>query len=444
MPVSIADINERWDTSQMDIQQRELFYSRVNIINYLAVLEVSPASGVSTGVVGNLLSDTTALEDITMLAKKGCTTILNHADDKFTLTKTASSVAAVIKNSKVGKAASAVSHAFSEVKEKLKALISKGIGKIIALLKKVYAHSSWVLSFLSDMSGWLVESITESVSKELKKLIPGVGYIQGAADLYAGVKKAIDGVVDSVSIHRSGKGVALLDGHPNEIAYWLENHMVSKALSGTIDSLIAVTKLTVEAAGDAAGGFGSIFGYVSGAITRLIKFIEYFIQRVNLYRVLKKAKDEQSKLLSQNSITGDKVRFNRWFSSTLKRSPVIGALVLHSGSAASSYNFLKLMDHKGQLISDVSCIKGMKHIENMKKLSGKYIRSYSGEYSLTFSSGCGWQNELLKQQLEAPDAYQITTDVEAPKWHALQRSNAIRRHESPLKRQAAFRRKASI
>jgi len=445
MPVSIADVENVVDTTGWNVQEIETLYARVNVVNYLSSLEVQKKAVFASDAMANFLVDTTPLDDATALLKKGCTMVLEHTKVGHKISQVAEGVRTAITSSRPAVAlknvADKAAKAVDELKRKIEALLEKFVSKMMSFFKKAYSDIAWVTSFVTEVTGWLVASLKADITNA----IPAWAYVQSASDLYKGLKTTVQGVTDYVSLKLSGRGVDLKSGHPEIIARDLRSHMTAKALLGAKDAGVSVGKIALTATGDTIG-IGSILSYAATALQKVFKLIDFIIQRVNLHRVLKKAKKEQANLLNCSSIALDGNRFNDWFCDSLALSPVLGALLMHSGAIAHPYSFLSLLDRLGRVRTDaqVQYTKGAEHIENMKKVSGKYIREYSGEYNVTFASDVAWQNELLKQQQELEGAHVITTDATRPEAHALKRQNAFRRQRPQLKRANAFRRKAVV
>lgn len=445
MPVSIADVENVVDTTGWNIQEIETLYARVNVVNYLSSLEVQKKAVFASDAMANFLVDTTPLDDATALLKKGCCMVLDHTKAGHKISQVAEGVRTAITNSRPAVAlknmADKAAKAVDKIKRKIEELLEKFVSKMMSFFKKAYSDIAWVTSFITEVAGWLVASLKADITNA----IPVWAYVQSASDLYKGLKTTVEGVATYVSLKLSGRGVSLKSGHPEIIARDLRSHMTAKALLGAKDAGVSVGKIALTATGDTIG-IGSILSYVATALQKIFKLIDFIIQRVNLHRVLKKAKKEQGNLLNCSSIALDAKRFNDWFTNSLALSPVLGALLMHSGAIAHPYSFLSLLDRLGRVRTDAQLqyTKGSKHIENMKQASGGYIREYTAEYNVIFACDVSWQNELLKQQQGLEGAHVITSDVKRPEFQPLQRQNAIRRHPPKLQRANAFRGRAAI
>lgn len=424
MPVSIADVTNCTDMEGWNYQEKELYFGRVNIINYLASLEVDRKPSVAADFVGNFVIDTTAISDIGGFVKSKVSDIMAKSKVLTNVTKVAGAVSEAIKSSRpveffrsIGQA---IKHKVEVTKdnlmEKLTKLIEGFCQNLITQLKKAYKDIKWVANYLTDIGLWLAASIIG----DLSSLIPGLGYLQNAADLYKGVKKCVTGFSSYISMKLAGRGVTLNSGYPEVIARDLRSHMIAKGLLGLKDMAVKTGQIAMAAAGDVAAGIGSILSYVANVLGRVATLIDYIIQRVNLYKTCQTAEKEQLQLLNSSSIALDAGRFNDWFIDKLALSPILGALLLQSGSIAAPGTFLALLNSRGRLVSDAEANfqKGVVYINNMKSQSVSYIKEYSAQYSLEFKPGLAWQREILKQQLNP---------IELPEPPKLRRQGAIRR-----------------
>lgn len=401
---NFAEVTKAWDLSQMSLQGRAQYEARVGIINYLATLEIQKTPSLSSSVFDNFVNDSTITNDITGLAKKGCSAILSQSGPGRAV---------------IG-AVETVGRKWEEVKRKIINKLESFFSRLINNLKKKYAEVTWVISYLSELSGWLVGTLVHDITSA----IPGWGYVQDVADLYKGVKKAVTNATRYFDLKSAGKGVMLLDGHPDDIAYWLKNHIGCDAMMGVKDVLVTSGKFAVKMAGDAVSGLGTLIGLLVGALQRIGTLVDYIVQRVSVDKTLKKAKEERDRVLNKNGIVNDCAAFNKWFSRTLKVTPIFASLVLHSGVAAHPYNFLELINFSGQEISSQRYARGAKYIQKLKEAAGQHIREYSEGYGLSITSSSKWQNELLKQQMAGGPV--IKSDIKLPdpnQW----RKNAIRR-----------------
>lgn len=422
---NFAEVTTCWDLSQMSLQGRAQYEARVGIINYLATLDFQKTPSLSSSVLDNFVNDSTITNDIAGLAKKGCSAVLRQ-------TGPGRSVLGAVET--VGKK-------WEQIKKKIIAKLESFFSRLINNLKKKYAEVTWVVSYLSEMAGWLVGTLV----RDITHAIPGWGYVQDAADLYKGVKKAVVSASRYFELKSAGKGVMLLDGHPDDIAYWLKNHIGCDAMLGVKDVLVTSGKFAVKMAGDAAGGLGTIIGLLVGALTRIGALVDYIVQRASVDKALKTARKEKDRVLNKNGLVNDCDAFNKWFSRTLKVTPIFASLVLHAGVAAHPYNFLELINFRGHEISAQRYARGAKYIQKLKEAGGQHIRDYSEGYGLSITSSSAWQNALLKQQLEGGAVIESDLVLPSPdQW----RRNAIRRKGTPPSRgqwhRQPIRRKATV
>ena len=106
-----------------------------------------------------------------------------------------------------------------------------------------------------------------------------------------------------------------------------------------------------------------------------------------LKAVLRTARENWVNRDDDDSIINQPVNFNKWFSRNAVVTPVIAAFVISSGFVASPQRFLALLDPTGGLIvSQKEYDKGVLYIEQLKNIAGDYLKEYSDNYQLDFSS----------------------------------------------------------
>ncbi|PSU48943.1 hypothetical protein C9J12_10635 [Photobacterium frigidiphilum] len=405
MPVSIAEVLKHTDMEGWKAQEKLAYEGRVTIINYLSSLKVERAPTVGLDLIGNFVMDTTAVTDACgtakRLIKEQVSDILQKSQVLLKVTKVAESVSTAIHQSRPVKFFKSIGTSIKEkvistkdsLIAKLEKLIQRFCSNILDKLKKAYKDIKWVTNYLVDISLWLVSSIVG----DLSSLIPGLGYVQNAADIYKGAKKAVTGLTSYFSLKLSGRGVRLNDGYPDIIAYDISSHMACKGFLGIKDVGVKIGQIAVQAAGDAVAAVGSVVNYVINVLGRIATAIDYIIQRVNLYRVKKKAKIERDKLLHSNSLALNADSFNEWFAESMALSPILTALLMHSNTIAHPMVFLSLLDRYGRLkgYSQSNFDKGTVHINNIKNQALGYIKEYSDQYSVKFEPGLQMHKDLL-------------------------------------------------
>ncbi|EAP94544.1 hypothetical protein [Vibrio splendidus] len=416
MPISIAEVLAHTDMEGWKAQERLAYEGRVSIINYLSSLKVERSPEVGLDLIGNFVIDTTAVTDACGVAKKlikdKVGDILQKSQVLLKVTKVAESVSTAIHQSRPVKFFKSVGTSIKDkvisTKEsliaKLEKLIQRFCSNILDKLKKAYKDIKWVVNYLTDISLWLVSSIVG----DLSSLIPGLGYVQNAADIYKGAKKAVTGLTSYFSMKLSGRSVRLNSGYPDIIAYDISSHMACKGFLGIKDVGVKIGQISAQAAGDAVAAVGSVINYVINVLGRIATAIDYIIQRVNLYRVKKKAKIERDKLLSANSIARNADSFSEWFAESMALSPILTALLMHSNTIAHPMVFLSLVDRKGRLkgYAQSNFEKGSAHINNIKKHALSYIKEYTGEYSVKFTPSLQMHKDLLDlAMLPTPQIY---------------------------------------
>ena len=254
----------------------------------------------------------------------------------------------------------------------------------------MYGESSAALEWVGEFGAWAVSTLVGSLSD----IVPGWGYVEGAADLYDGVKKSVIKALAWLGQVYSGWGVKLLDGSPTIIASSIARHNATALAGGLKDTTLAVTKISLQAAGDAAAGVGSIIGVVTGILQRIANMVGYCIQRFLIARTFKQAAyhwENKAELIT------DHERFTEWFKRSCVCTPIIAALTMQSGLVANPLRFLALIDSGGDVISQEAYDKGVKHIEKLKDLSRKYCQEYADSYKLDFKGNESFVSARLDQ-----------------------------------------------
>ena len=393
----------------MGVQIAELADARLGATYMLANTDIKKIPSFSVDPIGAFVSDTTALSDL----KTGCQYLLTKTDRGAKLVSKAKDLkgaianskaahkmedfGAAVKASKVGTAAIAAGHKMSELVAKIKEKIAEFFRHMMDKIRVTYGDALFGMEWLSEFGIWAVSSFTQG----LADLIPGWGYVQAAADIYAGVRTAVIKSKDFIEQMWSGYGVKLLGGHPSVIANALARHSAKGLVGGLKDVTLGIGSIAVEAAGDAAGGAGTIISAVTGVLSRIASLVEYIIQRVRIKKVLKTAKEAWDNRMSASSLVNDHKRFSEWFQNAVITTPVVAALVMGSGFAAHPYKFLQLMQPNTGVIGSSEYAKGVHHIETLKKLSNKYIQEYNDNYSVTFTSSDGIIAARLKEMQES-------------------------------------------
>jgi hypothetical protein len=258
-------------------------------------------------------------------------------------------------------------------------------------LQKIYGSILDVVEGIGEFFVWA----SATFSRTLADAIPGWGIVTAASDVYAGVCKAVDGAIRWYQQVTSGRGVELLGGHPALIANALLRHSQAMILGGAKDTAIGGTKMGLEIATVASAGTGvgagisvatKIISIVFDILTRIAKLIDQTIQRVLVKRFLARAKSEWTIKGSNKCIVNNHDEFTTWFSNAIVVTPIIAALVLGSGFAGHPMRFLQLLDNSGNIVTQAQFDQGVKHIDMLKTLAGKYAQSYVDDYRTEFTS----------------------------------------------------------
>ncbi|MCK6264531.1 hypothetical protein KP803_14720 [Vibrio sp. ZSDE26] len=387
----------------MDVQLLEMADARMGAMYMLANTDMNKVSAFSNGhLFDNFVIGAEPLSDLKSVSMG----LLNKTDAmaKLQQSKVGKSV---------GKAVTVVGEATSAVIAKVKQIISEFFRMLVSKVKMVYGDALYGAEWFAEFGTWL----TAEFAGNFSSFIPGWGYVQSASDIYSGVKQAAFKSRDLVTQYYAGRGVELLGGHPSIIANALARHSASGLLGGLKNAAVGVTKIGLEAAGDAFAGAGVLVSVISGLFERIVKLVDYMVQRSLVGKVLKRAKTEWVNKDSMSSLVKDHKRFSEWFQSAVITTPIIAALVMGSGFVAHPYKFIQLLTPNLTVVSQGEFDKGVIYIEKLKSLSTGYVQEYIDGYSVSFTSSDGVVNARLKELSEGKgilDGYEVSVSNAAP------------------------------
>ncbi|PMK00878.1 hypothetical protein [Vibrio sp. 10N.261.55.A7] len=387
----------------LDVQLLEMADARMGAMYMLANTDINKVSSFSNGhLFDNFVIGAEPLSDLKSVSMG----LLNKTD-----------AMAKLQQSKAGKsvtkAVTVVGEATSAVIAKVKQIISEFFRMLVSKVKMVYGDALYGAEWFAEFGAWL----TAEFAGNFSSFIPGWGYVQSASDIYSGVKQAAFKSRDLVTQLYAGRGVELLGGHPSIIANALARHSASGLMGGLKNAAVGVTKIGLEAAGDAFAGAGVLVSVISGLFERIVKLVDYMVQRSLVGKVLKKAKTEWVNRDSLSSLVKDHKRFSEWFQSAVITTPIIAALVMGSGFVAHPYKFLQLLSPNLAAISQGEFSKGVTYIEKLKSLSTGYVQEYIEGYSVAFTSDDGVVNARLKELSEGKgilDGHEISVTSTTP------------------------------
>jgi len=387
----------------LDVQLLEMADARMGAMYMLANTEVNKVSSFSNGhFFENFVIGAEPLSDLKSISMG----LLQKTDAmaKFKQTKV---------GGKVAKAASVAGEATSAVIQKIKTIISEFFRKLVNKMKMVYGEALCGAEWFAEFGTWL----TAEFAGNFSSFIPGWGYVQSAADIYSGVKQAAFKSYDLVTQMYAGRGVELLGGHPSIIANALARHSAVGVMGGLKSAAIGATKIGLEAAGDAFAGAGVLVSAISGLFERVVKLVDYMVQRSLVGKVLKRAKKEWVNRDSNSSLVKDHKRFSEWFQTAVITTPIIAAIVMGSGFVAHPYKFIQLLTPTLGVISQGEFNKGVVYIEKLKALSTGYVQEYADGYSVNFTSPDGMVNARLKELMEGKgilDGHEVAVSSTTP------------------------------
>ena len=351
------------------LQATELADARQGTLYFLGKLNVTRKPDFDVGLISNFVTGTSILTDL----------------------KSASSD--LLQRSKTG---TQVVEGFNRFTGPVVELTSSFFDDVHTKIIDLFGEGSTILEWAGEFLLWAASTFAGS----LGDIIPGWGYVQDAADLYDGIKKGILNAHKWLSQVYRGWGVSLLDGGPEIIANGIMQHHIMALAGGLKDVAVTSAKIGLHAAGDAVAGVGSIVGAVTGFLQRIVNLLCYAIQRFLINRSFNQAKISWE---TNDEIKKDHDQFNKWFRLSVTRTPVIAALMMQSGLVANPIKFLCLLNGSDEVIKQDKYDKGVRYIEELKKLSRDYILGWEDSYKLEFSGLDNYVSGILNNLRSQPD-----------------------------------------
>ncbi len=349
------------------VQQAEMANARLGALYVLAKTELQDAPpepfSILTKIKEGVFSQMTPINDISTVSGW----LINKATDGTTLGSLIHDTGAKAAHY-IARMDAAMTRFFQQVLDKMASLFGKYRKKVRGYLETISAKA------LSGLASGI-----------LSTLMPGSKEFKSASNIWHATHKAIEKTIALVSQSLSGYGVELLGGQPSIIANALARHSAAGIASGVKDFAAHTTILGLKIAGDAAGAAGTIVSTIVKVLLAVVNFIDSLVQKYLVKSVLSKARVAWDNRMSDGALVNDHKAFSEWFQDKIIFTPVFAALVMGSGFVGHPYRFLQLLFPGDRLISQAEFDKGVKHIEKLKKLSGKYIREYEKGYQLHFA-----------------------------------------------------------
>jgi hypothetical protein len=346
----------------MGAQRMEMADARRGVLYFLGNTNAVAVSSMDLGAVSSYMFNTTILKDL----KEGSLFIIKQTGPGRTV---------IDKASEIGQSLAAAMQPVTDMIKRFFAYIQKKLGEMFGIardgMEAIFEYLVWA---------------SHEITQVLVNAIPGWGYVQAAADIYAGARQAVDGAIRFIDQTYHGIGVSLLGGHPSLIANAIARHSLAMVGGGLKDIAVGSTKIALTAAGDAMAGAGALFSALTGALQRIFNLIDRAIQRIRINSILSKARAEWKIADSGKGLASNHKSFSEWFQNAIITTPVIAALVLGSGYAAHPYRFLQLIKTGETIVSQAEFSKGVKYIERLKSVAGRYTRDYVNAYRTTFIS----------------------------------------------------------
>ena len=370
----------------LGVQKLEMADARRGVIYFLGNTQSVVVPKFDGGVFSSFIADPTCLSDL----KNGSVFILEKTGPGKKIVQG------------VTKAKDAITGALAPIYETIKGFFSHLYNKIV----ERFGNDADGIEAIGEYIVWAAAELSQAMTS----LIPGWGYVQSAADMYKGARQAVIAAKEFVTQLYSGYGVKLLGGHPAIIANALARHSLAQFGGGLKDVAVGAGKIALQAGGDALAGVGALFSALTGALQRIANLVDRYIQRFQVQKVLRRARQEWAIRDSDASLVASHKQFSEWFQSAVILTPVVAAMVLGSGFAAHPYRFLALLKVGDEVVTGSQFSAGVKHIETLKGIAGRYVSNYIDNYRVKFVS----DDKLIQARL---NELQTGMQVEHIDWH---------------------------
>ncbi|WP_153301585.1 hypothetical protein [Endozoicomonas arenosclerae] len=357
------------------VQTAEMADARQGILYFLANTDTIPMPkplSVGGATLEGIFGKTDFIHDLSSFSRFAFNNTLGHTSVGQTLSGITTATAHFAQ-----KIDQEVSGFFSKVIEKLASFFGKFSNTVASMLRSLTPTA------LSGMVGGILSQI------------PGWNYVKSSSAIYSAFRMSVTNCYSFISQLWSGRDVKLLKGHPDIISNALARHSLASVAGGVKDMAVQGTLMGLKISGDLAGMAGTLVSIISSAILSVLRMLEGMIQKHLLKKVLNRASEEWKIRESSRSIIYNHQAFSEWFRKAVIPCPIIASLALNSGFAAHPFRFLKLLSNDGDVSSDRSFAKGVKHIEHLKKSGKDYIRQYTRDYELRFIG----KDELVSARL---------------------------------------------
>ncbi|OZG69745.1 hypothetical protein BTA51_29415 [Hahella sp. CCB-MM4] len=244
----------------------------------------------------------------------------------------------------------------------------------------------------SDKVALSATAIKTAVKAIVWKFAASAGpYLSGSLDVFKGLVNGTDAAVTAVTTWWRGRGVNILEGHPQVICDSLRTQMCKGIGAG----LYEVLKGAFSASTFIIGG---ISGAAMNLVFTLLETVTLFILRLrevaHIRHFCKEARAHWAVYVGSGKTRGvhqNPIRFKDWFESYADKSPLIPALTLNTGICGDKMHFLDMFRSNGYVISQYEFDRGVKYVDTLKTFSAEYI----GKQSYLFHSSDKMVNGLL-------------------------------------------------
>ncbi|WLQ13601.1 hypothetical protein O5O45_28130 [Hahella aquimaris] len=216
-------------------------------------------------------------------------------------------------------------------------------------------------------------------------------YVAGSMDVFKGLVNTTDHAVTAVTTWWRGRGVNVLEGHPQVICDALRTQMCKGMGAGLYDAL----KGAFSASTFIIGGItGAVMNLVFTCLETVTLFILRLREIAHIRHFCKEARSHWNVYISSGKTRGvhqNPIRFKDWFEGYVDKSALIAAFTLNSGICGDKMHFLNMFRDNGYVISQYEFDRGVKYVDTLKTFAAEYI----GKQSYLFHSSDKMVNGLL-------------------------------------------------
>lgn len=232
---------------------------------------------------------------------------------------------------------------------------------------KVWGKVKEVFGNIEELSGYLAKIALFVTKKVFAKAAPIIG---SAVGLVRGLWISVVAFCEKLSNWIKGKGVRLVQGHPETLVKGIESGLTRSLLEGLYETAKSSLLLGLNIAGS---GAASIIDAVAGIIESATKLIWRIAEYLILKKFSREAKTYWTAKSESNSIHLDSMKFNKWLKGYTNKVPLIAAVTLGSGLAGDKMRFLQMYTGEGMVISQNQFDAGVSYLDQMKRTGSRLM-----------------------------------------------------------------------